>query len=102
MRDFISEIRKISTEELICWFSTQSITMFDAQESLKSVEIPVVRFGRPQNLCVALSAWDILNIDYLSVKFSKQGWQVIVIWECELKKNVAKKTLSELATKLLV
>lgn len=32
----------------------------------------------------------------------KQGWQVIVIWECELKKNIAEKTLSELAAKLLV
>ena len=28
------------------------------------------RKGRPLNLCVQLSAWDILDIAYLSVKFS--------------------------------
>lgn len=30
---------------------------------------------------------------------AEQGWRVIVIWECELKKSVASKTLEELVQK---
>ena len=70
MADFISEIKRINTDGLIYWFSQQSIEMFKTQESLKQIEIPVIRYGRPQRLCVQLSAWDIPDIDYLSVKFS--------------------------------
>lgn len=44
--------------------------MFQAQEPIKQVKIPFIRYVRPQNLCVQLSAWDILDIAYLSVKFS--------------------------------
>lgn len=68
--DFISEIKKINTDGLILRFAERSIEMFKGQESITSVEVPVVRYGRSQKLCVALSAWDILSIDYLAVKHS--------------------------------
>ena len=52
MADFISEIKRINTDGLMYWFSQQSIEMFKTQESLKQIEIPVIRYGRPQRLCV--------------------------------------------------
>lgn len=67
--DFISEI-DINTDGLILRFAERSIEMFKKQESITKVEIPVVRYGRSQRLCTALSAWDIMNIDYLAVKHS--------------------------------
>lgn len=39
---------------------------------------------------------DTLNITSLK----KQGWKIITIWECELKKDKAEKTLSALLKKL--
>jgi len=68
--DFISEIKKINTDEVILRFAERSIEMFKAQKSIVGVEIPVVRYGCSQRFCVALSAWDILSIDYLAVKHS--------------------------------
>ena len=68
--NFISEIKKINTDGLIFRFAERSIEMFKAQESVTKVEIPVVRYGRSQKLCTVLSAWDIMNIDYLAVKYS--------------------------------
>ena len=68
--DFISEIKKINTDGLILRFAERSIEMFKKQDSITKVEIPVVRYGRSQRLCTALSAWDIMNIDYLAVKHS--------------------------------
>ena len=73
MADFISEINRINTDGLIYWVSQQSIGMCKTQESLKQIEIPVIRYGHPQRLCVQLSAWDIPDIDYLSVKFSNDS-----------------------------
>lgn len=70
MKDFISEIRKINTDDLIYKFSEISIDMFKRNQCLRDVEIPVVRFGRRQKLVVSLSAWDIQNIAFLSVKES--------------------------------
>lgn len=70
MADFISEIKKINTDSLIYKFAQQSIEMFKKGEDMKRVEIPVIRYGRQQKLCVQLTAWDILNIDYLSIKYS--------------------------------
>lgn len=70
MPDFISEIKKTSTDKLIYWFSQTSTEMFKLQNSLKEIEIPVIRYGKRKRLCVSLSAWDIPNIAYLSVKFS--------------------------------
>lgn len=68
--NFISEIKKINTDGLIFRFAECSIEMFKAQESVTKVEIPVVRYGRSQRLCTALSVWDIISIDYLAVKYS--------------------------------
>ncbi len=68
--DFISEIKKINTDGVIFRFAERSIEMFKAQKSITEVEIPVVRYGRSQRLCVALSAWDIPSIDYLVAKHS--------------------------------
>lgn len=68
--DFISEIKKISTHELIYAFSAKSIDMFRNTECVKDIEIPATRFQKHGILTVALTAWDILDIEYLSVKYS--------------------------------
>lgn len=67
MSDFISEIKRIPSDELICWFARKSIEMFKSQQHITQVEIPVTRFWRQQTLCTQLTAWDILNIEYLSI-----------------------------------
>lgn len=70
MKDFVSEIKKINTDGLIYTFSEISIRMFKDNQCIKKVEIPVIRYGRNQKLIVQLSAWDIPNIAFLSVKES--------------------------------
>ncbi|MFR2635235.1 hypothetical protein [Neglectibacter timonensis] len=70
MRDFISEIKKINTDGLIYKFSEISIEMFKKNQYMRKVERPVIRYGRNQKLIVQLSAWDIPNIAFLSVKES--------------------------------
>lgn len=70
MKNFVSEIKKINTDELIYKFSEISIEMFKANQYMRKVEIPVIRYGRNQKLIVQLSAWDIPNIAFLSVKES--------------------------------
>ena len=70
MKDFISEIKKINTAGLIYKFSEISIEMFEKVQCLKDVEVPVVRYGKHQKMLVQLSAWDIPNIAFLSVKNS--------------------------------
>lgn len=70
MKDFISEIRKINTDGIIYKFSEISIDMFKNNQCVRKVEIPVLRYGRRKKLIVQLSAWDIPNIVFLSVKES--------------------------------
>ena len=73
MRDFISEIKKINTDGLIYKFSEISIEMFKKNQYMRKVERPVIRYGRNQKLIVQLSAWDIPNIAFLSVKESNDS-----------------------------
>lgn len=70
MKDFISEIRKINTDGLIYKYSEISIDMFKNNQCMRKVEIPVLRYGRKKKMIVKLSAWDIPNIVFLSVKES--------------------------------
>lgn len=70
MKDFVSEIKKINTDGLIYKLSEISIEMFKDNQYMKKVEIPVIRYGITQKLIVQLSAWDIPNIAFLSVKES--------------------------------
>lgn len=70
MKDFISEIRKINTDGLIYKYSEISIDMFKNNQCVRKVEIPVLRYGRRKKLIVQLSAWDIPDIVFLSVKES--------------------------------
>lgn len=70
MKDFISEIKKINTDGLIYKFSEISIDMFKNNQYIRNVEIPVICYGRKQKMIVQLSAWDIPNIVFLSVKES--------------------------------
>lgn len=70
MKDFVSEIKKINTDGLIYKFSEISIEMFKDNQYMRKVEIPVISYGRNQKLIVQLSAWDIPNIAFLSVKES--------------------------------
>lgn len=70
MKDFISEIKKINTDGLIYKFSEISIEMFKKVQCWRNVGVPVVRCGKRQKMLVQLSAWDIPNIAFLSVKNS--------------------------------
>lgn len=70
MKNFVSEIKKINTDGLIYKFSEISIEMFKNNQCMRKVEIPVIRYGKRQKLIVQLSAWDIPNIAFLSVKAS--------------------------------
>lgn len=70
MKNFVSEVKKINTDRLIYKFSEISIEMFKNNQCMRKVEIPVIHYGKRQKLIVQLSAWDIPNIVYLSVKES--------------------------------
>lgn len=70
MKNFVSEIKKINTDGLIYKFSEISIEMFKNNQFMRKVELPVIRYGKRQKLTVQLSAWDIPNIAFLSVKES--------------------------------
>ena len=45
-----------------------SIEMFKNNQCMRKVERPVIRYGKRQKLIVQLSAWDIPDIAFLSVK----------------------------------
>ena len=68
MKDFVSVIKKINTDGLIYKFSEISIEMFKNNQCMRKVEIPIIRYGKRQKLIVQLSAWDIPDIAFLSVK----------------------------------
>ena len=70
MKNFVSEVKKINTDGLIYKFSEISIEMFKNNQFMRKVELPVIRYGKRQKLTVQLSAWDIPNIAFLSVKES--------------------------------
>lgn len=70
MKNFVSEVKKINTDGLIYKFSEISIEMFKNNQCMRKVEIPVIHYGKRQKLTVQLSAWDIPNIAFLSVKES--------------------------------
>lgn len=69
MKNFISEIRKRNTDELIYELSKISIDMYNNFESTKDIEVPPgLRYGK--RLIVPLLAWDIPNLAFISVKES--------------------------------
>lgn len=70
MKDFISEIKKIPTDGLIYSLSEKSIDMFRKNEYLMPVTIPVIHNGQRKFLTVKLTAWDILDMEFLSIKES--------------------------------
>ncbi|MBR2970750.1 MAG: hypothetical protein IKC48_03020 [Clostridia bacterium] len=71
MKDFIAEIRKIRTDELILELSKLSIQMFQSEtRHMKNLPIQVNQFGIWKNKEVLLTAWDILNVEFLSIKNS--------------------------------
>ena len=70
MKDFISEIKKIPTDGLIYSLSKKSIDMFRKNEYLMPVTIPVIHNGQRKILTVTLTAWDILDMEFLSIKES--------------------------------
>lgn len=70
MKDFISEIKKMETYRLIYSLSRISIDMFKNDKHEIEVPIPVLHYGKRQNLIVNLFAWDIPNMVFLSIKES--------------------------------
>ena len=67
MKDFISEIKKIYTDELIYAFSEKSIEMFISHKCTNEVEVPVIHNWKRKLLVVLLAAWDIPDIAFLSI-----------------------------------
>lgn len=70
MHSFISEIRKHGCEELLCSFSQVSIDMFRKNQWTSNFVIPYYRFGKKQTATVMVTAWDLLDIEYLSILHS--------------------------------
>lgn len=71
MKNFITEIRKIRTDELILKLSELSIQMFQSEtRHMKNIPIQANQYGVWQNKEVLLTAWDILNVEFLSIKNS--------------------------------
>ncbi len=70
MQNFISEIKKIETDKVLSWMSMASIEIMRQHQYEKLVDIPILRYGKILIKKVPLTAWDILDIAYLSVKHS--------------------------------
>lgn len=70
MDNFITAIRKTNTDGLIFFFSRLSIEMFKNNEYIMNLQYPLFKNGLLQNHTVTLMGWDILSIEYLSVKYS--------------------------------
>lgn len=70
MKNFISEIKKIPTDRLIFTLSEKSISMFIKDNYLMPINIPVIHYGQKKILTITLTAWDILDIEFLSIKES--------------------------------
>ena len=68
--DLIGALKRINTNGLICVFSKLSIEMFDKVEWYTTLQYPVIRYGKHQICSIALTGWDVLNIEYLSVLHS--------------------------------
>lgn len=67
MRDFISEIKRINTDGIIFEFAKVSVDMFRDDEYRKPIDVIVTNYGLIRKRQACLSAWDILDIAYLSV-----------------------------------
>lgn len=70
MSDFISEIRKIPTCDIIRMLSDLSIVMFISGESSMPLKLLCNLNGVRKHVNIPLLAWDIPSIEYLSVKYS--------------------------------
>lgn len=70
MKNFISQIKKIPTDELIFNLSEKSISMFVKGDYLMPINIPAIHYGQKKTLTITLTAWDILDIEFLSIKES--------------------------------
>ena len=68
MKNFISQIKKIPTDELIFNLSEKSISMFVKGDYLMPINIPAIHYGQKKTLTITLTAWDILDIEFLSIK----------------------------------
>lgn len=70
MSDFLSEIRKIPTCDVIRKLSDWSIVMFKSGESSMPLKLLCNLNGVRKHVNIPLLAWDIPSIEYLSVKYS--------------------------------
>ena len=70
MKDFITEIGKIPTNNLLYTFSQMSIEMFRQQECQKEIPIAITNQSGIKKGAVLLMGWDIHSIAYYSVVHS--------------------------------
>ena len=67
MSDFIKELKKIECDRLIYEFSKKSIEMYWKNQCSFNVEVTLSHYGFIKNAHVMASAWDLLDMVYLSV-----------------------------------
>ncbi len=70
MRDFLTEIKKINADGIICELSKASIDMFQRQQYYRIYELLSTNFGFAKNVKVPLYAWNVQEIAYLAAKHS--------------------------------
>ena len=70
MRDFLTEIKKINTDGIICELSKASIDMFQHQQYYRIYELLSTNFGFAKKAKVPLYAWNVQEIAYLAAKNS--------------------------------
>ena len=74
MSDFITEIKKFRADNLIYKLSEITISMFNdllqTQNCIKSYNMYVQQYGVVKPFTVAVSPWDIITIEYLTIQHS--------------------------------
>lgn len=67
MKNFIQIIKGISTEELIHQFAETSVDMYEKQEYLLDINVPIIQGNNRGVMTAQLSAWDIHGIQYHAI-----------------------------------
>ena len=70
MSDFVSELKKIGCDRLIRKLSILSANMFLRGNFTYNAELSITRYGFTEKASVMVTAWDLLDMEYLSVLHS--------------------------------
>lgn len=70
MTDFISTIKRISVEDFLPTLSTLTIHMFNENKVFVEIPVQIKQNGFLQKSKATITAWDLLDIEYLLIKNS--------------------------------